>query len=315
MQIQEALAAKMRNRRKITSDSLRFLCLLAAMVYLSVSLAAATAPAARTSADFDAALTLFKAKRYPEARDAFEKVIAAEPKNAAAYHYLGRTIVIRNDEGAYEEGLKPLAKAVELEPRNPVYLGIYGGTSLQLANRTHSFSAAIRGRDAMEKAIQIDPDYLDAREGLFQFYQRAPWPLGSSTKAAAQLEEIRKRDPDLATVLSITSRTAAKDFPGAFKLCDEVLAKKPDSYIALYHYGRTAAMSGQNLERGVACLERCLKIDPPTPASPSHSNVWQRIGNLREQLRQPDAARAAYETALKLDPGNRQASEALSKLK
>ena len=79
--------------------------------------------------------------------------------------------------------------------------------------------------------------------------------------------------------------------------------------------GRTASISGENLARGLACLRECLKQEPPTPASPTHSNVWQRIGNLEEKLQHPAEARTAYETALKLDPNNRQAADALGKLK
>jgi tetratricopeptide (TPR) repeat protein len=283
---------------------LRRIALLVATAMTAVSFAASAAtPAADVSGGvgFDAALSLFKARRYPEARVAFEQIVAVEPNNAAALHYLGRTILARNDNAAFEEGLVWLAKAVKLEPDNSVYLGIYGGASLQFAARTNSVSAAMRGRDAMEKALAIDPDYMEAREGLFQFYQRAPWPIGSSAKAAAQLAEIRKRNPDLATVLDVVSKTNAKDFSAAFKLCDQVLAKNPDDYSALYHYGRTASISGQNLERGLSCLKRCLELVPPTPASPSHSNAWQRIGNLLEQLQRAPEARAAYETALQLD--------------
>jgi cytochrome c-type biogenesis protein CcmH/NrfG len=267
------------------------------------------------SPELKAAIALVTAKRYPEAREALEKIVAADPRNPEACHYLGRVIIARNDNAAFDEGMKWLAKAVELEPKNAVYLGVYGGNLLQMAGRTSSISAATKGRDAMEKALTLDPNYLAARQGLFEFYQRAPWPLGSSAKAAAQLAEIRKSDPDLATILSVLSKTSAKDFVAAFKLCDEVLAKHPENYIALYHYGRAAAMSGQNLERGLTGLKRCLTIEPPSPASPSHSNTWQRIGNIEEQLKHPDEARNAYETALKLDPSNRQASDALAKLK
>ena len=54
----------------------------------------------------------------------------------------------------------------------------------------------------MEKAIQLDPDNLDAREGLFQYYTQAPFFVGgSASKAAAQLEEIRRRDVDRGTAL------------------------------------------------------------------------------------------------------------------
>ena len=270
---------------------------------------------ALVASDFDAAKTLLETKRFPEARAALEKLIVAEPKNAAACHLLGLAIKPRNDNAALEEALKWLAKAVELEPDNALYLGDYGGTSLQLASRTTSYAAATKGRDAMEKAVALKPDYLDAHEGLVQFYQRAPWPIGSSAKANAHLEEIRKRDPDRAAILSVLMKTNAKEYPTAFKLCDEVLSRRPDDYIALYHYGRTAAISGQNLERGLERLKKCLTFDPPTPASPTYSNIWQRIGNIHEQLKHPAEARAAYETALKLDPGNLQASSALSKLK
>ena len=289
------------------------------LIVLVLLFGPAVIPGAQTAAkatdELNAALALVQAKRYPEACDALEKIVAQDPTNAAACHRLGLVVKLRNDNSAWEEALKWLAKAVELEPNNATYLGDFGGTSLQFAGRTNSLSAATRGREAMEKALTIDPDYLNAREGLFQFYQRAPWPIGSSAKAAIQLEEIRRRDPDLATVLGATSKTNAKDYAAAFKLCEDVLARKPENYIALYHYGRTASASGQNLDRGLACLQKCLTIEPPTPASPTHSHTWQRIGSIQEQLHHPGEARTAYETALKLDPSNQQASEALAKLK
>lgn len=263
----------------------------------------------------DAAIAQFDHQQFDEARAALQKIVAAEPTNAAACHYLGRTLAARNDTASYEEAVKWLGKAAELEPKNPVYLGVFGGTSLHLAERTKSPFAATKGRDAMEKALALDPEYRDAREGLFQFYQRAPWPLGSTTKAAAQLEEIRKRDPVRALALSAGLKANANDFPAAFAMCNESLAKKPDGYLQLYQYGRTASLSGQNLERGLDCLQRCLKQEPQSPAEPTHSYVWLRIARIQERLNHSSEARLAYEKALKLDPANKSASEALQKLK
>ena len=282
---------------------------------LAVFSSLACAASVETSAAFMEGRALFDARRYPEARTALEKVVAAEPRHALACHYLGRAIAARNDATAHDEAIPWLAQAVALEPGNAIFLGIYGGILLQQAGRTTSYSTATKGRDAMEKAIALDPDYLDAREGLFQFYQRAPWPVGSSAKANAQLEEIRKRDPARATTLSVLLKVNAKDYAAAFKLCDEALARKPDDYLALYHFGRTASISAENLPRGLACLRECLNLAPPTPASPTHSNVWQRIGNVEERLHHLAEARTAYETALKLDASNKQASDALAKLK
>ena len=263
----------------------------------------------------ESARALITAKRYAEARAALEQILAADPKNAAACHALGMVIRRRGDNAAFEEALKWLEKAAQLEPKNPVYLGDFGGTSLQFAGRTSSVSAATNGRDAMEKAVALKPDYLDAREGLFQFYSRAPWPIGSSAKANTHLEAIRKYDPMRAALLGVTEKVRTKDYAGAFKLCEEVIAKNPNAYVALYQLGRTASESGQQLERGLEGLKKCLTLDPPTPASPSHSNVWNRIGMIHERLNHRDEAKAAYESALKLDPSNQQAADALAKLK
>jgi tetratricopeptide (TPR) repeat protein len=272
-------------------------------------------PAPAGPGSLPAAKELLEQHRYPEARAALERIVAAEPKNAAAIFYLGRSIEPRADAEALPEALKWYEKAVELEPNNPVYLARYGGASLLLASRTTSYGAATRGRDAMEKAIKLNPDDIEARAGLMQFYQRAPWPLGSNSKAVAQLEEIRKRDPDRATVLTVTLKTAEKDFTGAFNLCDQILAKKPDDYTALYQYGRTAALSGQNLRRGAECLRKCLTLNQPGPSAPSASHAWNRLGDVEVKLSHPAEARLAYEKAINLDPTNKTAAESLAKLK
>jgi hypothetical protein len=53
---------------------------------------------------------------------------------------------------------------------------------------------ALRGRDAMKRTIALDPGQLEARADLMEFYARAPWPLGSSSRALGQADEIGRRD-------------------------------------------------------------------------------------------------------------------------
>jgi tetratricopeptide (TPR) repeat protein len=271
--------------------------------------------AARGNTSLDGAIALFQAKDFSAARAAFEAIAHADPHNAVACFYLGLTLEHRGDTQALDDAAMWLEKAVQLEPDNAAYLAEFGGVSMELAQKNYSLLAASRGREAMEKAVHLDPNNLDARQGLFEFYEQAPWPLGSSAKAAAELEEIRKRDPKRAVALSVRLKTDAKDSAGAFKICDDVLAKIPDDYTALYQYGRTAAISGQNFTRGLACLKKCLTLTPPSPASPKLTNVWKRIGILQEKLGRTAEARAAYANAVKLDPANRQAADALAKLK
>ncbi len=57
-------------------------------------------------------------------------------------------------------------------------------------------SMAPKLRDAFEKTVQLDPNNLDARESLLQFYLQAPSVVGGGKdKAQAQAREIAKRDP------------------------------------------------------------------------------------------------------------------------
>lgn len=163
---------------------------------LRLSLLLLLVGAARADPELDRAIGLYGARHYPEARAALEKIAAARPQDAAACYYLGMTLRHRGDSQAREAAVIWLEKAVALEPGNSTYLGDYGGTCLELADKHRSFSFATRGRNAMEKAVQIDPDNLDARQGLMQFYARAPWPLGSSARARAQADEILRRDPE-----------------------------------------------------------------------------------------------------------------------
>lgn len=152
------------------------------------------AGAVRADPATDEAVKLYAAKKYPEARAALEKIVAADPDNAKACYTLGMAIRHRRDELARDDAVGWLEKAATLEPNNPAYLADYGGTCLELADRHSSYPLATRGRDALEKSVSLDPADLDARDGLMQFYARAPWPLGDHRKALAQAEEIGRQD-------------------------------------------------------------------------------------------------------------------------
>ena len=236
------------------------------------------------------------------ARAELERIVAAEPRNAAACFRLGQLLRERFGPAQLEQAATWLSQAARLEPNNVTYLTEFGGASLELADHVRSFSAATRGRDALEKAVKLDADNLDAREGLFQFYRQAPWPLGSDARAHAQLGEIRRRDPGRAFSVDAQVLIALNEFSAVFRLCDEELGKKPDNYAALFHFGRAAAVCGQNLERGLARLRRCLELPEPGPDYPDHAAVWRNIGDILEKSHQPEAARAARDSARGLQP-------------
>lgn len=141
------------------------------------------------------AISLFKQKKYPEARAVLEPLVAADPSNAEASYYLGMTLLRAGGPSSLDSAQVLLSRAVRLAPGDAGYLADYAGVCLLMADRDNSFGLAVEGRDAMTRAIAANPADLEAREGLMQFYAKAPWPLGDPEKALELAAEIARRDP------------------------------------------------------------------------------------------------------------------------
>jgi tetratricopeptide (TPR) repeat protein len=112
-------------------------------------------------------------------------------------HDLGMQFEKQGDEAALKQALPWLEKAAAEEPPNPDYVGDYGGACLKLADLTDSYFLAVKGRDLLKKAVKLNPDDIEARAGLMEFYARAPWPLGNVSEAELQAAEIGRRDAKL----------------------------------------------------------------------------------------------------------------------
>ena len=207
----------------------------------------------------DDARDLYKAGKYHEAEEALTKLAVEDPKNAEVAYYMG---MVMNAQKRYAHALSWLERAVSLAPENEHYLADFGGNALEQADRENSYSLATKGRDAMIKAVSMDPEDLDARDGLMQFYARAPWPLGDKDKAREQISEIAKRDPVRGLVAEAFLAIADKRYPDAISLCKKALAKKPADYDGLYQLGRATSFSGLEIDLGIMCLKRCLTLTP-----------------------------------------------------
>jgi tetratricopeptide (TPR) repeat protein len=104
-----------------------------------------------------------------------------------------------------------------------------------------------------------------------------------------------------------------RKFDRALAEFDAILQAAPDDYGTLYQIGRLAATTGQFNDRGLAGLQRCLKLTPGR-GDPTHANAQWRIGQILEKRTDFPGARGAYEAALKLDPKFTPAADSLKKL-
>lgn len=276
--------------------------------------ASLSARAANDGADaFAAARALYEARRPAEAQQAFEKLAAADPRNADVHYYLGQLANRRNEP---ETALRHFEAAVAAAPqagRHQHGLGDAYGRMAQKAPVFSKFGLAKKCLAAYQRAVELEPDNVDFRLSLFEYYRQAPGLAGGGfDKAAAQAEAIKRLDPFRGRIAFATLYAGEKQYDRAFAEFDEVLRATPDDFTALYQIGRLAAITGQQIDRGITALRRCLELPPPaTPHTPGHAAAHWRLGALLEKKADRTGARAAYEAALRVDPGFNPAATAL----
>jgi tetratricopeptide (TPR) repeat protein len=299
--------------------------------------------------DLSGGISLLDEGRISEAREFFEELLKDDPSNPEILFYIGRTYLSENQPGRAVEFFE---KATKLDPANSVYHHWLGRTYGRQAMRASVFRApfiARNSRQSLEKAIELDPENIEARSDLMQYYLFAPGIVGGSkAKAREQAEEIRKRDAmrghaafgfiygreekyDEAETEFLAAIEVAGDrvepyywagyfysqreqYDKSFVMFETIIERKPDEIYAYYQIGRVAAESGMNLERGKECLLRYLESTPRWNQS-SHARAYVRLGAIYEHEEKPAEARAAYESALKIDPDDRQAKDGLKNLR
>ena len=257
---------------------------------------------------------LIRDRKVAQAEAAVNTLVTGHPREPEAHALLASLRAAKEDpDGA----VKAAEKAVELAPNHSDYhrqLGDAYGFAAQKAGILSKMGLGKKCRLAYEKAVELDPANLNARSSLVLFYQMAPGIAGGGMdKAYAQAAEIKKRDASRGFIAYVLLYTGEKKFPEAWAEVDAALKAAPDDYQALFQAGRTAVLSGEQIDRGMETLKKCLTLTPPIGA-PGHDAVHWRLGNLWEKKGDKAAARAAYQAALKVNPNFPQAIDALKKL-
>lgn len=289
---------------------------------------------------------LFNARKYLEAKAA---LLPYGQGDANAAFYLGRIEMENSDADKAAEWFE---HAVKMNPKSAVYydwLGRAYGTQARSANKFRLPFLARKTKNAWETALALDPDNLDVRDDLITYYTQAPGFLGGSKEKAREMAlEIKKRNsyrgsmaaanlcaaardttcverelrgmvmsyPDSPTVYASLAVFYAnqKQFDKAFTVLDQRLRTKPNELTTLYQVGRTASLSGQNLNLGEQALKTYL-ANPTPERGPAPAHVHYRLGTIYEKKGAKDLAREEYRSALLLNPRHQDAQKALAGLK
>jgi tetratricopeptide (TPR) repeat protein len=260
----------------------------------------------------------------------------------------GRAALNRNDDDA---AAALFEKAVAQNPKSAeahYLLGSAYGSQAQKASIFGQASLASKTKDEFEKAVALDPDLLDARVGLVQFYTMAPGFMGGSyDKAFAQAQEIRKRDPLMghrttAFIYSHQKKTdeakkeyldevrefpksarahldlglfvhfADKNYKAAADEYETALKVDPSYMPSYFRAGQITVFTG-NYARGEELLRKYLAYTPKEN-EPSIARAHYWLGQIFEKQGKKAEAKASFATSLKLNPNQKDVAEALKRV-
>jgi tetratricopeptide (TPR) repeat protein len=306
-------------------------------------LAVATLAAADESAP-----ALLAAGRADDAIATLHSKISASPRDGEAYNLLCRAYFSMGD---WDRGISACEKAVELAPNNSRYHMWLGRIYGEKADGVIFFKAASlagKVRNEFETAVRLDPNNVDARSDLGEFYLEAPGIVGGGRdKAEAQARALATLDPAKAHYLNgrlaekkKDLETAEKEYRAAieashgsaltwFNLAlfyrhqqrwddmeaaiNHAVSAQLDRPEILMESGEILLRSGRNFPAAVQFLRRYLASNSKVEEAPAFKAHYL-LGTALEKQGDKQAAAQEYRAALSLAKGFSRAQEALDRL-
>jgi tetratricopeptide (TPR) repeat protein len=286
--------------------------------------------------------------RIDEAIATFQAQLKASPSDAALYHSLTRAYFALQD---WDHAISNGEKSVALASDNSDYHLWLGRAYGEKADRVNPFSAAsLAGklRKEFERAVALNPNNVEARTDLAEFYLDAPGIVGGGQdKARAQAEALTHLSPEKAHYLRGRLAEKNKDVASAekeYRAAIEASGGNANDWLNLAllykHQNRfedmekalthaTAAKEGQNeilveageilmktgrsLPAAADLVRRYINSGPPTEKSPLFKAHYV-LGTILEKQGDNEGAAREYKTSLELASRFAPAKQALNKL-
>jgi tetratricopeptide (TPR) repeat protein len=320
---------------------------LAALCIASTAMAAANA---KQEAGLEAGRRAYEASDYAKAIQVLQATAANDPQNGEVQLLLTKSYLELLE---YDPAIKSAEKAVAIDAQNSVYhewLGRAYGEKADHASLFSAISLAKKTRKEFETAIQLDGKNFSARQALIEFDCSAPGIVGGGEeKALPQIKQLAEMDAAEGHYAAGNCRRQKKDFAVADEEFAKALESNPKSAGLIYDIGDYAVKRGQP-ERLLAVAEMGERVAPGDPRGkfyrgvalvlkkenpeeaerllreyakkapvrsgyprPVAAHAW--LGRLFEDQNNMEEAVKEFESALKLDPKNKMAHEALKRLK
>lgn len=264
--------------------------LSAASVFMIVTVSA-------TAQTLDDGIKLLDEKQFSAAKPIIEKHYKANSKDPRTSISMAR-IYAQNDFLDLDQAVELAEFAVEKEPKNVKYLVILGSIYGKKASGG-MFAGMKYGpkvKDVFEKVVALDPNHIDARVGLYNFYKRAPSAMGGDINTAkmhlAAVEKIdKKRGYPLWADFYKSEPNDAKYEEFALK----AIEADPKNTSVINQLGYFYIEKKKH-DKAISVLKKYAE------AAPNDPNAYDSMGDALKANNQTDEALKSYLKAISVDP-------------
>jgi tetratricopeptide (TPR) repeat protein len=246
-------------------------------------------------------------REYELARPILEFLYEEDEENPEVNYWYGVYSLLQNN---YDDAIDYFDVAIEGNKNNHRYYYMLGNAYVMKAQNSGMFKAAFaapKAKSNWEKAVELKPDFLDAKQALFQYYIHAPGIMGGDDEKAKNIaDELSKVHPALGHIHLANYYFIAEENPEKAEQelqytmkvdsTDTLFARIKNENIDLlnnlgYHYLRN-----EHFQKSKSFFSKAIEI------SPGQANPYDSMGDYYVALAKYDSALICYENALKKNP-------------
>ena len=251
--------------------------------------------------DLTKAIGLYQKGQFDKAKVAFEKYLEEDEENAKANFYLGMTYFKLGD---LDEAIEFCEQASELDEDNPQYQLEYGkllSVEIKDASFLRQPFIAAKMKDAFLRAVELDPENLEAHECIASFYIYAPGIAGGDYDLAREhIEFIKKRDEKRGEIKLIHLYSTQGDVEKTIRQYELIEQKYgiDTSNFYLYDGWGNFLLKNEKIDQAISKFKKQVEL-VPNESHPHFSlgEALRKNGILKEALTE-------YKRALELNPTN-----------
>lgn len=199
--------------------------------------------------DLEKAISLHRGGRLDDARRLYEQILAADSRNASAWHFLG---VLQHQTGNSDAAIASISRALELDPS---YADAYNNLG-NVLRETNLHDSALR---AYEGAVAIAPRHADAWNNIGVIRS------GRGEYAEAEKAYARALEIDPAHVATWQNRGSLagrlSEFNASIAAFRRAIELKPGDTVAYHGLSGTLYRAGM-IDEAIAVYNEWLTVDP-----------------------------------------------------